>query len=603
MRSLTKSRGIVVAVFVWGVFSASVHGQQLSTSVVNFGGWPVGVTSNQYDVAFTNTGSTELTVSLTISGGPFAMPVNKCGRGVKPKTHCNIWLTYTPQVLGEQDSGTVMFGYTGNGVSGSVSAELTGEGTGPFGTSTSMSFYPQGNAFGFSTTTYSLYQIPLGETILNTCTNQAGTVISYSAQISSYGRCKKGGCEGPYRAYANWTQPIQEFEYGSWTCQGEYVGDKEFAASSGIVNIVEQQGQPVTVLYNFTGGHDGGSPMSNLLFDNAGNLYGTAEVGGLYGYGTVYELSPNGGGAWNYAVLYNFTGGSDGGYPTSNLIIDNVGNLYGTAGAGPTGDGVVFELSPTGTNWTETVLYNTGGAYLIKDSAGNFYGTSAAGIFELSFSEGIWQQQVIYKGGAFGGLVMDGSGNIFFVGPAGRRSGGEAVELSPNGNGGWDSTVIHTFPRDVPGHGADGTLVVDKAGNVYGFTDAGDPRGQETSSATVYRLQKSKSGKWSLNNLYILKGVVGAPFRGITLDSAGDIYVVGVGTNSDGYGAIFELQAPSYTEGPVWNFNGTNGIQPYTELVVDSAGNLYGTTNSGGSPGGGVVFEITPQDNHQLTKR
>jgi uncharacterized repeat protein (TIGR03803 family) len=594
MKSLTELCGMAVIVFVWALLAVNLYGQQLSSSAVNFGGWPVDVTSTQDDLAFKNTSGAELTISLTISGGPFAIPVNDCGRGVKPNTHCNIFLTYTPEVLGEQDNGIVTFSYVGNGANGSVSATLAGTGTGPFATGTDMSFGPQGSAFSFFTTTYSPYQIPLGETILNTCTNQAGTVISYAAQITSQGRCKKGGCEGPYRAYANWTQPIQEFEYGSWSCQGEYTGDKEFAPSSGVVNIVEQQGQPVTVLHNFTGGNDGGSPMSNLIFDSAGNLYGTTEVGGLYDYGTVYELSPNGNGGWNQTVLYSFTGGTDGAYPTSNLIFDNVGNLYGTAGAGPNGDGVVFELSPAGTNWTETVLYSMGGEHLITDQAGNFYGTNSAGVFELSLSSGVWKEQAIYNGGTFGGLAMDNQGNIFFVGPAGRRSGGEAVELSPNGKGGWNSTVVHTFPQDHAGHTADGTLVIDKAGNLYGFTDAGNPRAGESSNAAVFRLQPTKKGKWTLKNLYVLKGAVGSPFKGITLDGAGDIYVVGVGTNSDAYGAIFELTAPNYTESAVWNFNDTDGSQPYTGLTLDNTGNLYGTTYLGGSDGYGVVFELTP---------
>jgi hypothetical protein len=112
------------------------------------------------------------------------------------------------------------------------------------------------------------------------------------------------------------------------------------------------------------------------------------------------------------------------------------------------------------------------------DPAGNLYGTNGHGvIFELSPSGGSWNEQSIYSGGAYLGLTMDAAGNLFFIGPGGRRSGGTVVELSPNGSGGWNSTVIHTFPKDVGGHGPDGTLVIDKGGNVYGITDAGHPHG------------------------------------------------------------------------------------------------------------------------------
>ncbi len=119
--------------------------------------------------------------------------------------------------------------------------------------------------------------------------------------------------------------------------------------------------QTETVLYNFTGGADGGTPVSSLTF-HAGNLYGTTELGGGgcqgNGSGTVFELSPNGSGGWNETVLYRFTGGADGGNPTSNVIFDSLGNLYGTTVFGGNGNGVVFELSFVAGSWTETVLYS-----------------------------------------------------------------------------------------------------------------------------------------------------------------------------------------------------------------------------------------------------
>jgi uncharacterized repeat protein (TIGR03803 family) len=186
------------------------------------------------------------------------------------------------------------------------------------------------------------------------------------------------------------------------------------------------QAQTGTVLYNFAGNPDGADPLSGLTFDGAGNLYGTTEQGGAHGAGAVFELSPNGGGGWNETVLYSFTGGADGRIPNGPVIFDSAGNLYGTAEYGGVyGYGVVFDLSPRGGRWTETVLYSfAGGADggypvsgLIFDPAGNLYGTSGRGVFELSPSGGGWKEQLIYAvGSIYGGLTMDVAGNIFGVG-------------------------------------------------------------------------------------------------------------------------------------------------------------------------------------------
>lgn len=213
------------------------------------------------------------------------------------------------------------------------------------------------------------------------------------------------------------------------------------------------QTETVTFSFNAT---DGSYPESSLIFDGAGNLYGTAEMGGYGdGVGNVFELSPNGNGGWNQTVLYRFTDGADGAYPSCNLIFDSRGNLYGTAQGGGSTRGVVFELSPSGATWKETVLYSfTGGtdgdtpvAGLIMDSAGNLYGTTLNGgtnnngtVFELRPSANGWTEQVIYNlDTSFAGLTMDAAGNIFGA------SLNSVFELSPNGKGGWNSTVLHAF--------------------------------------------------------------------------------------------------------------------------------------------------------------
>ncbi len=208
-----------------------------------------------------------------------------------------------------------------------------------------------------------------------------------------------------------------------------------------------------TVLYNFTGGlggappGDGAYPQSSLTSDGADNFYGTTGGGGAFGSGTVFELSPNGSGGWNETVIYSFCSApncADGASPAySYVIFDSVGNLYGTtSGGGSNGQGVVFELSPVGTSWTETVLHSftgwAGGGQpvngLIFDRAGNLYGTTYWGgdddaavaegtcnpqcgtVFELSPSGDGWTEQVIYAvASSDAGLTMDSAGNIFGV--------------------------------------------------------------------------------------------------------------------------------------------------------------------------------------------
>lgn len=377
-----------------------------------------------------------------------------------------------------------------------------------------------------------------------------------------------------------------------------------------------------TVLYNFAGTPDGALPESGLASRN-GNFYGTTKSGGAFGYGTVFELSPNGGG-WNESVLYSFTGGTDGSGPAYGLIFDSAGNLYGTTTfGGANGLGEVFELSPAGSNWTETVLYsfaNDGdGAEpesgLIFDAAGNLYGTNgyypgtgSGTVFELSPSGGAWTEQTIYSFGYRGnilGLVMDTAGNIFGT------STDNVFKLSPDGKGGWNATLIHTFAGGTKdGSAPEGVLALDAAGNVYGATYYGG----KSNNGTVYKLSPvltgKKKGTFTQKILYSFKGGTkdgDAPEGGIVLDAAGNLY--GTAFDGGGYngGIVFELVAPAgtvkaYKEKVLWIFNLTDGNGPFgSTLILGSSGNLYGTTIGGGSSGSGcggygcgVVFEVTP---------
>ncbi len=374
------------------------------------------------------------------------------------------------------------------------------------------------------------------------------------------------------------------------------------------------QAQTETVLYTFQDSPDGSASQSSLTF-HGGSFYGTTSNGGPYGYGTVFKLSPNGNGGWDETVLYSFTGRADGAFPErSNVIFDSLGNLYGTTGFGGDltcgmGCGVVFELSRGESGWTETVLHSfangadgalpVGG--LIMDPAGNLYGNTCCGnvggtVFELSRSGDVWTEQVIYSGfaGGVSGLTMDPAGNIFGTGAS------TVFELSPNGNSGWNPAVIYTFPRD---RGL-GTLALDPLGNLYGTTAPANGPG------TVSELSLGKTGTWKKKNLHVFKGVKAGdgnkPLAGIVLDADGNLYgstLYGGIYDQDirlGEGTVFELLAPtgghgSYTEKILWSFDETDGALPAGGLILDSAGNLYGTTSQGGVGGiTGVVFEVTP---------
>jgi uncharacterized repeat protein (TIGR03803 family) len=374
-----------------------------------------------------------------------------------------------------------------------------------------------------------------------------------------------------------------------------------------LMSTVPAQAQTQKVLYNFTGGHDGQSPQSALTA-HAGNLYGTAYSGGL-GYGTVFELSPNGGG-WTQTVLYAFTGGIDGKYPAyASVVFDSAGNLYGsTLEGGTNNSGVIFELSPTGKSWTETVVYSfcsqfecADGEYPtsgpIMDSAGNIFGASANGAFELSPSGGGWNERAIY---GYTGvsensatLTMDAAGNLFGIiyihTP--RVEYSKVFELSPDGSSGWTPTVLTKFG----GIAANGTLALDKAGNLYGTTI-----GNSKHDGTVFKLSIGKKGKWEKKTLHSFQGGMDGdePWGGIVFDAAGNIYGTTLYGGKHGFGTVFELVPPArngkYTEKILWNFGNKDGAVPVNSLILDDAGNLYGTAMGGGTTGNGVVFEVTP---------
>jgi uncharacterized repeat protein (TIGR03803 family) len=397
------------------------------------------------------------------------------------------------------------------------------------------------------------------------------------------------------------------------------------------------------VLYAFQVGTDGGYPTAGVIFDNQGNLYGTAQRGGSdpsCSCGVVYELSPNGG-AWTETVLYSFTGGTDGAFPAGDLIFDSAGNLYGTTfgGGGSScnggGCGTVFELSSNGGTWTETVLHSFTGyssdgslpmAALVFDGAGNLYGTTWQGggnctqcgtVFELSPNgNGTWSENVLlsFCQNCYSGyspestLVFDQAGNLYGTTTAG---GGLVFELSPTGSG-WSESELYNF-KGTNGRFPPAGVIFGKKGALYGVTsDGGGGKGKLKPDGTVFKL--SPAGvNWKESMLHRFQGYGELsrkgthPGAGLVMDGEGHIYGTTVNGGGSaacnfGCGTVFKLaqSGKNWQETVLYSFTGDNdGSGPRSVLTQDSSGNLYGTTEGGGNGcgsgcGGGTVYEITP---------
>jgi len=403
------------------------------------------------------------------------------------------------------------------------------------------------------------------------------------------------------------------------------------------------------VLYDFKG-TDGANPDASLVFDAAGNLYGTTSTGGAYGAGcggqgcgTVFELVPGENGKWTETVLHSFTGGSDGSQPFNSLIFDAGGNSYGTTsdggaygtgcgGFGGYGCGTVFQLTRSVSGkWTEKVLHSFGNgedgadpAGLVFDAHGNLYGTPIGGgayggagtVFRLApGAHGKWTERVLHSFSyenddgynPWAGVIFDAKGNLYGTTSGGGTNRtdcesygcGTVFELTPGANGKWTEKLLHSF-----GYGKDGFLpyaglTIDAAGNLYGTTYFGGGR----NLGTVFRLEPGTNGKWTEKVLHSFGyGEDGIdPVEGLNIDAAGNLYGATPGGGVYGnYGTVFQLSSGTngeWKETLLHSFddNGKDGLYPYAGVIFDAARNLYGTTFSGpgGAQGFGTVFKIS----------
>jgi len=323
------------------------------------------------------------------------------------------------------------------------------------------------------------------------------------------------------------------------------------------------QAQTFSVVYSFRGAPDGATPYSGVIADNAGNLYGTTNVGGKYGWGTVYKVDSSG----RETVLHSFAGaehnGHDGLYPWSGVVMDGSDNFYGTTYEG-----------------------GTGSCYL---GCGTVYELSAAGKIKILHSfqnapDGAWPY--------FGSLVRGSSGSLYGTTNYGGASGilGTIFKVDSTGK----ESVIYSFNANQGGAYPFGGLIADQSGNLYGTAQIGG----QYNSGTVYRL--NPAGK--LTTLHSFDGGGfngnkdgGDPEDTLVRDAKGNIY----GTTLFGgtyyyYGAIFKINSKG-AETLVHSFTGgSDGANPYAGLALDAQGNLYGTASAGGTYGQGVVFKLNP---------
>ena len=389
------------------------------------------------------------------------------------------------------------------------------------------------------------------------------------------------------------------------------------------------------VLYGFGSGNSGGGLQSKLSVDKQGNLYGTTYGGGSHKGGVVFELTPEQNGLWGETVLYDFPAYlNDGAAPNGGPILDSLGNLYGmTTDGGQYHCGVVYELTPAMGTWNETIIYpfcshpnDVFGPFdnLTLDARGSLYG-AARDTFELSRGpEGSWAESILhYFNGENGdgesataAVILDKNGNIYgtTLGGGGSRlcpvddGCGTVYELSPVANDpqvDWNRRILYAFGQDSGDGqfpGVDAQLAMDEAGNIFGTTVQGGPNiCGEVNCGIVFELSRNSTGRWIKRTIYSFMSGAGGygPEGGVVIDKAGNLFgTAGAGGSPNcGCGVIYRLsraQNGGWQYTVLHTFVGSDGAFPSANMIFDSEGNLYGSTETAGPAGYGVVFELTP---------
>ena len=394
---------------------------------------------------------------------------------------------------------------------------------------------------------------------------------------------------------------------------------------------------------------DGAGPWAPPVGDGTGNYYGTTSAGGAGSEGVIYRMSLSGK-HWTYSVLYSFCAQkkcADGSEAHGGLVRDTAGNLYGTTvEGGTTGQGVIYELSPNGSGWKYKVLYDFCSAKdcadgslpqevtlayqgqasgVPYDGSSALYGTTGSGghgsgvAFSLTPNAGKtkWTEKVIHAfcaksqctdgGTPFTGVMVDGSGNLFGTSISGAKyAKGAVYELQPNGAN-WIYTVLHDFCADqntcVDGAVPVGVPVMDGAGNLFGTTAAGGTGGATPGQGgTAYKLTRS-GAKWKLSTLhnFCLETDCDdgqAPYSSLLIDAGGHLFGTTYLGGDANAGTMFRLSGGKLTTfDRLLSFGGTDtpGTIPIGGMMLDSSGAFFGAAATGGNAnGGGAFYEYTP---------
>ena len=368
----------------------------------------------------------------------------------------------------------------------------------------------------------------------------------------------------------------------------------------GVVMARSLEAQTYNVLHSFNGTNDGANPVAGVTLDAAGNIYGTTSAGGTKFCGTVYRLEPSG----SFSLLYTFQGqywgGPDGCSPYARVVFGPDGSLYGTTRIGGDGNGcsalhgcgTVFSVKPQpGT--PELLLYRFGiydgsnplYADLAFDQAGNIYGTTRNGganlqgaVYKLTPSGSGWSESVVYSfagspDGAtpLNGVIFDTAGNLYGATSGGGTNGwGTVYELKPSGSS-WSEAVLHSFQGGSDGLTPTSAVFLDGTGRLYGATQAGG-----IGDGTAFDLAPSGSGTWNFRTLYYFGGgAFGGSYRTLVMDAAGNLYGTASADGAHQQGSVFKLTWSngtwSYTS--LHDFTGaSDGGEPYGSLVIDAAG-------------------------------
>lgn len=285
--------------------------------------------------------------------------------------------------------------------------------------------------------------------------------------------------------------------------------------------------------------------------------------------------------AQSFNIIHNFSGGQDGSQPVGGLTMDKSGNFYGTASAGGAGYGTVFKLTHKNSAWILSPLYSFMGGNdgagpvttLVVGPNGTLYGSTAAG----------------GGGGCSKIYEYNGCGTIFNLRPPAAAC---KTALCP-----WTESVLYRFAGGSDGAYPIGQLLFDPSGDIYGTSADYLQLG---SLGTVFELTIFGDG-WVKNDAVRFRGSDGQyPVAGVIFGQDGDLYGTTYYGGANGYGVVYQLSPPQdQTEKVLYSFqNGSDGSAVAAGLVFDNAGNLYGATTTGGSGGGGTVFELMPSNGH-----